>query len=80
MIVGSRFSPGLAVGSNAGTEEPRDLEGTDELREDFFIDDGLGPTSAESFMGFRTRFFRGCAEECEMSTSAETSTGPISPD
>ena len=74
MTVGSRSSPGLAEGSNTGTEE------RDELREGFFLGDVLVPVIAESFMGFRVRFFRGCAEECEMSTSEETSTGPISPD
>lgn len=80
MIVGSRSSPGSAAGSKAGTEEPRDLAEPDELWDGFFVGDDLGPESAESFGDFRTRFFRGCATECETSTSEETSTGPISPD
>lgn len=80
MTVGSRSSPGSAVGSKAGTDEFWDRAGPDEFREGFFIDDDLGPKCAESFVGLRTRFFRDCAGECEMSTSEDTSRGPISPD
>ena len=83
ITVGSRSSPGPAVGSSTGTEVPRDREGPDELREDlFFVCDDFVPTSAESLalVDFRTRFFRGGAEECERLTSGETSTGPLSPD
>ena len=73
MTVGSRSSPGPAAGSNKGTEE------RDELREGFFRGDDRVPVAAESFVpvGFRARFFRGCAEGCETSTSEE---GPVSPD
>jgi hypothetical protein len=59
MTVGSRSSPGLAVGSRAGTEE---RVGPDEFREGFFIGDDLDPKSADSFVDLRTRFFRGGAE------------------
>jgi hypothetical protein len=68
MTVGSRSSPGSAVGSKAGTEALWDREGPDEFREGFFVDDDLGPKSTESLVGLRTRFFRDWAEECEMST------------
>jgi hypothetical protein len=69
MTVGSRSSPGCAVGSKAGAV-------TDEFREGFFVDDDLDPNSAESFVDLRTRFFRGGAE---ISTWDDTPEGPISP-
>ena len=76
MTVGSRSSPGSAVGSKVGTEELLDRAEPDGFREGFFVGDGLDPKSAESFVDLRTRFFRGGAE---MSTSKDTSEGPISP-
>jgi hypothetical protein len=71
MTVGSRSSPGSAVGSIAGT-------GTDEFREGFFVGDDLDPRSAESFVDLRTRFF--FRDGAEISTSEDTPEGPISPD
>lgn len=62
MTVGSRSSPGSAAGSKAGTEELLDRKGPDEFLEGFFVGDDLDPKSAESFVGLRTRFFRGGAE------------------
>jgi hypothetical protein len=62
MTVGSRSSPGSAVGSKAGTEELLDWEGPDEFLGVFFVGDDLDPKSAESFVDLRTRFFRGGAE------------------
>lgn len=80
MTVGSRSSPGSAVGSKAGTEELWDRAGPDEFLEGFFVDDDLGPKSAESLVDLRTRFFRDWAGGCEMSTSEDISRGPISPE
>ena len=77
MTVGSRSSPGSAVGFKAGTEELWDLVGPDELREGLFVGGDLGPRSAESFVGLRTRFFR---DGAGMLTSEDTSRGPTSPD
>lgn len=77
MTVGSRSSPGSAAGSKAGTEELWDLVGPDELREGLFVGGDLGPRSAESFVGLRTRFFR---DGAGMLTSEDTSRGPTSPD
>jgi hypothetical protein len=72
MTVGSRSSPGSAVGSKAGTEELWDLVGPDEFREGLFVGGDLGRRSAESFVGLRTRFFRDCEG---ISTSEGTSRG-----
>jgi hypothetical protein len=71
MTVGSRSSPGSAVGSRAETEELLDRAGPDEFREeDFFVGNDLGPESVKSFVDLRARFFRGGVE---MSTSEGTS-------
>jgi hypothetical protein len=51
MVVGSRSSPGSAVGSNAGTEEPRDRAEPDELREGLFVCDDLVLKPADTFVG-----------------------------
>jgi hypothetical protein len=71
MTVGSRSSPGWAAGSNRGTEE------RDELWGGFFLGDDRVPVDAEALVDLRARFFRGCTEGCETSTSEE---GPVSPD
>jgi hypothetical protein len=55
MTVGSRSSPGPAVGSKART-------GPDGFREGFLVGDDLDPKSAESLVDLRTRFFRDGAE------------------
>jgi len=81
VTVGSRSSPGPAVGSKAGTEEFLDRAETDEFREGFFVfvgdGDVLDPKSAESSVDLRTRLFRGGAD---ISTWEDTPEGPISPD